>query len=90
LIFFLVCKIYLERKSIADISYCNFLIENENHGIIFNSSISFISTSSFSNWKTFDDYWASKLLEEVEKTNVEIIKTITEKVCCFFYFVRKE
>ncbi|CAB5207851.1 unnamed protein product [Rhizophagus irregularis] len=47
-----------------NLSYREFLIKH--HDIIFISSLSFISSLPFSNWKTFDDYWAIKFLEEAK------------------------
>jgi hypothetical protein len=41
-----------------------------------------IVSSSFSNWKSLDEYWSFKFLREGEKLGMDLKK----KVQCIFYF----
>ena len=70
----------------TNLSYREFL--TEYHDLIYIASFPYISSLPFSNWKTFDDYWADKFLDEandlikkkkiLKKSTIDILK---EKVC---------
>ncbi|RGB37837.1 hypothetical protein C1646_756466 [Rhizophagus diaphanus] len=66
----------------TNLSYREFL--TEYHDLIYIASFPYISTLPFSNWKTFDDYWAHKFLDEanelikekkiLKKSTIDILK----------------
>lgn len=74
----------------TNLSYREFL--TEYHDLIYIASFPYISSLPFSNWKTFDDYWADKFLDEandlikekkiLKKSTIDILK---EKV--LFYLI---
>ncbi|CAG8452165.1 uncharacterized protein OCT59_021520 [Rhizophagus irregularis] len=66
----------------TNLSYREFL--TEYHDLIYIASFPYISSLPFSNWKTFDDYWADKFLDEandlikekkiLKKSTIDILK----------------
>ncbi|GBB93421.1 hypothetical protein RclHR1_02170002 [Rhizophagus clarus] len=81
---------YLKEQNTTHLSYHGFL--NSQHDAIINISLLLVSSSSssFSNWKNLDDYWALKFLKEAK--NLEHKSTfddLKEKVC-FFLFCKEK